>query len=64
MITRNWQKSSYSGNAANCLYVAAPGEETVLLRESEQPDVVLTTTPARLTRLLAAVKNGALDVGE
>ncbi|MEU2211057.1 DUF397 domain-containing protein, partial [Streptomyces hygroscopicus] len=47
---QRWQKSSYSadgpGNA--CVELAhAPGA-AVLLRESDDPDVIIATTPAAL----------------
>ncbi|MGK5547582.1 DUF397 domain-containing protein [Streptomyces sp. URMC 127] len=54
-----WQKSSYSGTAGNCLYVArgtAPG--TIRLRESDAPDLILTAPPAALAALIRAVKDG------
>ncbi|MCE7078696.1 DUF397 domain-containing protein [Streptomyces sp. ST2-7A] len=56
----NWQKSSYSeGNGANCIEVTRPGH-TVLLRESEEPTIVLGAPPVRLAALLGAIKEGRL----
>ncbi|PSJ25124.1 DUF397 domain-containing protein [Streptosporangium nondiastaticum] len=56
-----WQKSSYSGTAANCLYVA-PGTAagTIRLRESDAPDLILTAPPAALDTLIRAIKDDRL----
>lgn len=51
-----WQKSSFSGaGGENCVELAAVNG-TVLLRESEAPGVVLSTTPARFAAFLDALK--------
>ncbi|MER5222638.1 DUF397 domain-containing protein [Streptomyces flaveus] len=52
MSALDWQKSSFSGDQANCLYVAATPTGTVHLRESDTPDAVLTTTPTTLAALI------------
>ncbi|MBB4892064.1 hypothetical protein FHS39_001064 [Streptomyces olivoverticillatus] len=48
-----WQKSSFSGggNGGECLEVAAA--PTLHLRESKNPQTILTPTPAALRALLA-----------
>ncbi|MHA7960069.1 DUF397 domain-containing protein [Streptomyces sp. L500] len=51
-----WQKASYSHEGANCLNIAAVGDGTVRLRESDDPDTVLVVAPASLRALLAAVR--------
>ncbi|MPY50572.1 DUF397 domain-containing protein [Streptomyces acidicola] len=51
-----WQKSTYSAEAANCLYVAAAPTGAVHLRESDEPDTILTTTPAPLHSLIRTLK--------
>lgn len=56
MQTTHWQKSSYSGDGSNCIYVAAPTPNTVYLRESDEPDVTLSTTEASLRFLIQALK--------
>ncbi|WP_043475782.1 DUF397 domain-containing protein [Kitasatospora sp. MBT66] len=61
MTEYNWQKSSFSGDTANCLYLAAAPDGAVKLRESDEPDTVLTTTPGRLQALLLGVKAGEFD---
>jgi hypothetical protein len=52
-----WQKSSFSGggDGNDCLELATYRQAPVL-RESEDPTIVLATTPARLAALLAALK--------
>ncbi|WP_406086496.1 DUF397 domain-containing protein [Kitasatospora purpeofusca] len=39
-----WQKSSFSGDAENCVYLAATADGGIRIRESDEPDVVVTTT--------------------
>ncbi|WP_326729614.1 DUF397 domain-containing protein [Streptomyces phaeochromogenes] len=51
----HWQKSSYSGpeDAPNCVEIAArQGTRTLLLRESDEPDAVITATGAGLAALI------------
>ncbi|MBL1115014.1 DUF397 domain-containing protein [Streptomyces sp. 4503] len=61
MATHDWQKSSYSQEGSACLYIAAPAAHTIALRESDEPDVILTTTPATLGTFIRAAKGGAFD---
>jgi hypothetical protein len=56
-----WQKSSFSGQASNCVNVADTPTGTVLLRESDEPETVLAATPSALRGLLGVIKRGALD---
>ncbi|MCG0287583.1 DUF397 domain-containing protein [Streptomyces sp. PSAA01] len=56
-----WQKSSYSHEGSNCVYVAAPAHHTIALRESDEPDVILTITPATLGTFIRAAKAGTFD---
>ncbi|TKA10227.1 DUF397 domain-containing protein [Actinacidiphila oryziradicis] len=57
----NWQKSSYSGqgDGAECIELAAAG--TIRLRESDDPGVIVTTTPAPLKALLLGIKASEFD---
>jgi hypothetical protein len=57
----DWQKSSYSSQGANCLYVAARSPDVIKLRESDTPDVILITTPAGLHTFITAAKAGAFN---
>ncbi|MFD8337783.1 DUF397 domain-containing protein [Streptomyces solisilvae] len=61
MRTRPWQKSSFSGEGNACLYVSAPDGATIRLRESDQPDTILTTDPTALSALIRSARKGQLD---
>ncbi|MFF1598753.1 DUF397 domain-containing protein [Streptomyces mirabilis] len=56
MRTVHWQKSTYSGDSSNCVYVAATPTGAVHLRESDDPETILTTTPAALKSLIRTLK--------
>ncbi|WP_086771396.1 DUF397 domain-containing protein [Streptomyces bobili] len=56
MQTLHWQKSTYSPDASNCVYIAATPTGTIHLRESEKPDVILTTTTPGLHVLIVGLK--------
>ncbi|MEU5053483.1 DUF397 domain-containing protein [Streptomyces sp. NPDC021096] len=58
MSTYRWQKSTYSGDASNCLNVAAEANGGLRLRESDDPGTVLAVTPAVLRAFLRTVKAG------
>ncbi|MGO4424382.1 DUF397 domain-containing protein [Streptomyces sp. MCAF7] len=47
--------------AANCLYVEAPTPDVIKIRESDDPDVILTTTPATLGVFIRGAKAGHFD---
>jgi hypothetical protein len=53
----HWQKSTYSPDASNCVYVAAPVPGTIHLRESDEPDVILTTATPGLRALICGIKD-------
>ncbi len=57
-----WQKSSFSGNGdgTECLELATV-DGLIRIRESEDPDVVVTTTPAKLRAFILGVKAGEFD---
>nr|WP_161560840.1 DUF397 domain-containing protein [Streptomyces antimycoticus] len=61
MSTLNWRKSTFSEEASSCVYVAVAGDGTIRLRESDDPGVVLASTPAALQFLIRAAKAGDLD---
>lgn len=56
----NWQKSSFSGEASNCVNIATAHDGTLRLRESDEPEVVLSTGASRTHGLLIAIKAGHL----
>ncbi|MEW1827671.1 DUF397 domain-containing protein [Streptomyces sp. NPDC088196] len=57
MFNRPWQKSTYSPDASNCVYVAQGPAGATRLRESDTPDTILTTTTEGLRRLIDALKS-------
>lgn len=60
MSTLSWQKSSYSEYGSSCVYVSPGPTGRIHLRESDDPDVILSTTPARLRPLISRIKAGDL----
>ncbi|MGW7443934.1 DUF397 domain-containing protein [Kitasatospora sp. NPDC054795] len=60
MAVHSWQKSSFSGDAANCIYLSGAGG-TVRIRESDEPENVITATADALRALLRGVKAGEFD---
>ncbi|MEW2550076.1 DUF397 domain-containing protein [Streptomyces sp. NPDC047002] len=62
MTDYNWQKSSFSSSNATCLNVARDtGDGTIKLRESDDSDVVVTTSPEKLRAFILGVKAGEFD---
>lgn len=62
MSALQWRKSSFSsGDAANCVELAADPTGTPHLRESDDPEAVIATTPAALREFLRAAKAGEFD---
>lgn len=61
MSALHWQKSSFSGEANSCVYVSAADDGTIKLRESDDPDVIVTTTPEKLRAFILGVKAGEFD---
>ncbi|MBB5123062.1 hypothetical protein AF335_12040 [Streptomyces eurocidicus] len=55
-----WQKSSFSGDRDDCVEVGRR-EGAILMRESDDPAVVVTTTPDKVRTFILGVKAGALD---
>lgn len=51
-----WQKSTHSEEASSCVYLATPSPKTILLRESDEPETVLTTGPAQLAALISTLR--------
>jgi hypothetical protein len=56
----HWRKSSFSEQAGNCLEVASCGGD-ILVREGDDPDVIVRTTPQKLRALLEGAKAGEFD---
>ncbi|MCT9090573.1 DUF397 domain-containing protein [Streptomyces sp. ASQP_92] len=57
----NWQKSSFSGGGGENCVEAAPHEGNIVLRESDIPGVVVTTTPTKFLAFVLGVKAGEYD---
>ncbi|MDQ0788678.1 hypothetical protein QFZ63_003430 [Streptomyces sp. B3I7] len=57
MTELDWQKSTYSEEASSCVYLAASPTGTVLLRESDEPDAVLTTGATQLAALISTLRS-------
>lgn len=56
-----WRKSSFSTDAeGNCLELATQGGE-ILIRESDNPEVIVKTTSAKLAAFLTGAKAGEFD---
>lgn len=58
-----WQKSSYSTEVDehHCVELASAAPAAVLLRESDDPAHMITTTPAALARFLRTAQAGGFD---
>ncbi|MFE4397089.1 MULTISPECIES: DUF397 domain-containing protein [Streptomycetaceae] len=56
----NWQKSSFSGEEANCVEIAS-ADDLLYIRESDDPTAVVTTTPTKLAAWLHSAKAGEFD---
>lgn len=56
MTPLNWQKSTYSEQASSCVYVATTPDRSILLRESDTPETILTTGPRQLRALIATLR--------
>ena len=59
MHTETWQKSSYCAEGSNCVELRAGADGSVALRESAEPDAVLTADTARVGAMLRAIRAGA-----
>ncbi|GGS04773.1 hypothetical protein GCM10010269_49660 [Streptomyces humidus] len=57
MTDQNWQKSTYSEEGSACIYLAATPTGTILLRESDEPETIVTTGPNQLGALISALRN-------
>ncbi|QNE77425.1 DUF397 domain-containing protein [Streptomyces finlayi] len=61
MSDYQWRKSSYSGDASNCVCLAAAPDGTVRLRDSKAPATLVATTPQALRRFLDAMVAGSFE---
>jgi hypothetical protein len=63
MAQPKWQKSSFSSGDGNseCLEVSRGEDGLVRIRESDEPDVVAVTTPAKWNAFIKGIKAGEFD---
>jgi len=58
-----WGKSSYSGDAAQCVETAVLPDRRIAVRDSKHPgDAVLIYTPAEWRAFIAGAKAGEFDL--
>ncbi|MFD0275753.1 DUF397 domain-containing protein [Kitasatospora sp. NPDC127111] len=60
MSQLNWQKSSFSGDQANCVEVRG-ADGVVEIRESDDADIIVRTTPLKFAKFLQGIKAGEFD---
>ncbi|MFD0262129.1 DUF397 domain-containing protein [Kitasatospora indigofera] len=60
MASTGWQKSTYSSANNACVEVRTVGG-LVELRESDDGEIVVRTTPAKFAKFLLGVKAGEFD---
>ncbi|MGW4893034.1 DUF397 domain-containing protein [Kitasatospora sp. NPDC004240] len=60
MASPAWQKSSYSGANADCVEVRTV-DGLIELRESDDGDIIIRTTPAKFAAFLHGAKAGEFD---
>ncbi|CAL9394584.1 hypothetical protein SUDANB171_01324 [Streptomyces sp. enrichment culture] len=57
-----WQKPSYSTEGANCVNIAAGPDGLLWLRESTEPEEILTVGSGCFRGLLTAIKKDRLPL--
>ncbi|MEV8414776.1 DUF397 domain-containing protein [Streptomyces niveus] len=55
-----WQKSSFSGEGPQCVEIAENNGD-ILMRESDDPNTVTTTSRDKFAAFIAGVKAGEFD---
>lgn len=55
-----WQKSSFSGDRDDCVEMSLL-DGAILVRESDDPTTIVTTTPDKARTFILGVKAGDLD---
>ena len=56
MTDLNWQKSTHSEEGSSCVYLATAPTGAILLRESDEPESILTTGHRPLGALITALR--------
>jgi hypothetical protein len=57
----DWQKSTYSQDASACVHLAATPTGTILIRESDEPETILTTGPRPLASLIVSLQLNLIE---
>jgi hypothetical protein len=57
----NWQKSSFSGGGGEDCVEIAHHAHSIIIRESDDPGLILTTTPEKFHAFILGVKAGEFD---
>lgn len=60
MTSSQWQKSSFSSNDEECVEVRT-ADGLIELRESDEGEVIVRTTPIKFAKFLQGVKDGEFD---
>ncbi|MFG3053777.1 DUF397 domain-containing protein [Kitasatospora sp. NPDC048239] len=60
MPDANWQKSSFSSAGENCVEVRT-ADGLVEVRESDDGDIIVRTTPAKFAAFVQGIKAGEFD---
>ncbi|MFD6433114.1 DUF397 domain-containing protein [Streptomyces venezuelae] len=58
-----WQKSTFSPDGSDCVYVATAPDGTIRLRESDEPGIILRTARTQLGTLISTLKHEAVASG-
>lgn len=61
MLGNEWKKSMRSGQSGQCVEVRL-ADGAVEVRESDEPGVVIRTTPEKWAAFVAGAKNGEFDI--
>ncbi|MEU5084047.1 MULTISPECIES: DUF397 domain-containing protein [Streptomyces] len=56
-----WQKSSFSGGGGEQCLETAENNGQILFRESDNPDLIITTSREKLAAFILGVKAGEFD---
>jgi hypothetical protein len=56
-----WKKSSASNSQGNCLEMARQDAGIILIRESDEPNAIVATTPEKLAAFIEGVRRGDFD---
>ncbi|WNI30866.1 DUF397 domain-containing protein [Streptomyces sp. ITFR-6] len=59
-MERQWRKASFSADTGSCVELAEE-DGSILLRESDDPEVIVRTTRKKLRAFLAGAKAGEFD---